>query len=163
MIERFYILFSTAIIAMFFVIGCEDVTVGPETAEVKTEDDNGNDPPDSQDDQNDEKKEGEKSEDDTRVFIVDNTGKKWDVTHAQEKYGMDPEKFQFGLGPFAIKPILNPRMLAPGDKDYPDDSEEFLMIGIKLNGEARSYGISVLSYSEIADDRFGDTYVAAAY
>jgi hypothetical protein len=156
---------------MFFVIGCEDVTVGPETAEVETKDDNGNDPPDSQDDQNDEKKESENDEDSDeesdedsiKVFIVDNTGKKWDVTHAQKKYGMDPEKFQFGLGPFAIKPILNPRMLAPGDKNYPDDSEEFLTIGIKLNGEARSYGISVLSYSEIADDRFGDTYVAAAY
>lgn len=64
---------------------------------------------------------------DNRIFIIDDTKKEWDTTHAVKKYGMRPENFQFGLGPDAIIPILNPTFLSPGDPNYPADSDNFLI------------------------------------
>ncbi len=100
---------------------------------------------------------------DGKVLIEDNTGKRWDVTHAEEKYGMEPAEFQFGLGPFAIKPILNPKMLSPGDTGYPLDDETFLVLATEINKDARAYSIRVMSIHEIADEVFADAHVAVAY
>ena len=57
----------------------------------------------------------ETPEDTTVIYIVDRTGKRWDVTHAVNNYDFDPNQFEFGLGPFAIEPILNPEMIGPGN------------------------------------------------
>jgi len=100
---------------------------------------------------------------DNRIFIVDNTGKEWDVTHAANVYGMQPDRFQFGLGPNAIRPIQNPKFLSPGDAGYPADNDDRLVIGSVFNGVNRAYPIDVLSSHEIVDDVFGDTHVAVAY
>jgi hypothetical protein len=100
---------------------------------------------------------------DGKVLIEDNTGKRWDVTHAEAKYGMEPAEFQFGLGPFAIKPILNPKMLSPGDPGYPFDNETFLVLATQINNDSRAYSIRVMSYHEIADEKFADVHVAVAY
>ena len=100
---------------------------------------------------------------DGQIFIVDNTGKEWDVTHAANVYGMQPDRFQFGLGPNAIKPIQNPKFLNPGDPGYPADNDDRLVIGSVLNGVNRAYPIDVLSSHEIVDDLFGDAHVAVAY
>ncbi len=102
-------------------------------------------------------------EEDEMIFIVDATGKKWDVTHAVRRYGFDPNKFQYGLGPFAIRPIIDPNMLSPGDPGYPEDREAFLVIGTRVEGEARAYPLDVMITHEIVDDQFGETYVAVAY
>ena len=92
MISRNYILVFTVTMTIFLVIGCKDRSVGPETAKVEIEENlDEEDKTDVPQDQN------EDAQNDSTVYIVDQTGKKWDVTHAQEKYGMDPEKFQFGL------------------------------------------------------------------
>lgn len=100
---------------------------------------------------------------DGKFFIVDRTGKSWDVTHAKEKYNMDPFAFQFGLGPFAITPLLNPEMLAPGDPGYPEVPSPFMVLGVSLANDPRAYPIRVLSWYEIADEVFGETHVAVAY
>ena len=100
---------------------------------------------------------------DDRILIVDRTGKEWDVTHAVQKYGFVAENFQFGLGPFAIRPILKPEMLSPGDAGYPDPRETFLVLGTVINNEARAYPIPVMTWHEIADESFGETHVAVAY
>ena len=109
-------------------------------------------------------------QEDERIFIVDQTGKKWDVTHAKKRYDMEPSKFQFGLGPNAIRPILTPRMLSPGDTGYPDDEDGFLVLGTTLNDGTRplsdgtrSYSIIDLTRHEIADEKFGNLHVAVAY
>ena len=97
------------------------------------------------------------------AFIQDRSGKVWHVAHAQ-KYGMVPSGFQYGLGPFAITPIMNPRMLSPGDPGYPSDYENFLVLGANLNGFARAYPIrGVMSRHEIANEQFGDAHVAVAF
>ena len=58
-----------------------------------------------------------------QVFITDRTGKLWDVTHAQ-KYGLDPSGYEYGLGPYAIRPLNNPLMLTPGDAGYPSPAPQ---------------------------------------
>lgn len=98
-----------------------------------------------------------------KVFIVDLTGKRWDVTHAVNQYGFLPEKFEFGLGPDAIPPILEPRMLSPGEEGYPEDSAGFPVMGTEINGESRAYPLTVMSRHEIVDELFGEQHVAVAY
>lgn len=98
-----------------------------------------------------------------RITIRDRTGKVWDITHAVQKYNMTADGFQFGLGPNAIQPINNPRFFAPGDAGYPDPNSTFLIIGIRLNGDARAYPISVMDVHEVANDVIGGLPVAVGY
>ena len=97
------------------------------------------------------------------IFIHDLTGRSWDVTHAVRKYGMEPFMFENGLGPFAVKPIINATMLSPGDLNYPLDSQGILVIGTSLNGFTRAYPIEILSRFEVANEQFGEAHVAVAY
>ena len=101
--------------------------------------------------------------DDGKIFITDRKGVKWDITHAVNKYGFEPAKFQFGLGENAIRPILNPQFLSPGDQNYPNSNSQTIIIGFKLNNDVRAYPLSVLDLFEVADDRFDSTFVAVAY
>ncbi len=96
------------------------------------------------------------------AIIWDFEAKSWDVTHAQ-KYGMVPERFQHGLGTYAIRPIFSPKMLSPGDEDYPTDDEDFLVMGASLNGFTRAYPIYIMSRKEVANEQFGDAHLAVAY
>ncbi|RMF61547.1 MAG: DUF3179 domain-containing protein [Calditrichaeota bacterium] len=102
-------------------------------------------------------------EDGDKILIIDRTGKEWDITHAVNVYGMNPDDFQFGLGPDAIRPILNPQHTQPGDPGHPDGNQTFLVIGTTINGDTRAYPIFVLKSHEIVDEQFGDTHVAVAY
>ena len=76
---------------------------------------------------------------------------------------MVPSGFQFGLGPFAILPIVNPRMLSPGDRDYPSRFGTFRVMGASLNGFTRAYPLGVMSGHEVVNEQFGDAHVAVAY
>ena len=97
-----------------------------------------------------------------KASIIDFEAKTWDVTHAQ-KYGMVSERFEHGLGIHSIKPILNPRMLSPGEEDYPSDDDDFLVVGVNLNGFTRAYPIFIMRWKEVANEQFGDAHVAVAY
>lgn len=102
--------------------------------------------------------------DSTRKFITDNLGKIWDVTTAFEKYGMLPEKFQFGIGIDAIKPVLNPRFAVKGVEGYPENNWNAQIFGVIFSGnEKRAYKRSDLSRHEVVDDKFGNQHVAVAY
>ena len=54
-------------------------------------------------------------------------------------------------------------MLSPGDPNYPDDSDDFLVLAASLNGETKAYPIAKMSIKEVADEKFGDAHVAVAY
>lgn len=97
------------------------------------------------------------------IYIIDQTGKRWNVSHAVSQYGFVAEQFQFGLGPDAIKPILNPEMLCPGDPGYPDDSDNMVVIGLSLEEPARAYPLNIMSTHEVANENIEDTHVAVAY
>ena len=103
------------------------------------------------------------SSDSVRIFIIDHTGKEWDVTHAVNEYGFKAEQFQYGLGPNAINPILEPEFISPGDPGYPSVDDDDLVIGTVINNIVRAYPISIIWKHEIVNDQFGMTYVAVAY
>jgi len=145
------LLLSCSITILFLLIGCRETGTSSEfqPAVVISE-------PDTTIIDNDSSKND-------RIFIVDRTGKKWDVTHAVKKYNFTPENFQYGLGPNAIKPILDPQMISPGDRGYPGSGDNLIVIGVILNGESRAYPLEVLYSHEIVDEKFGDMHVAVAF
>lgn len=97
------------------------------------------------------------------VVLVDQTGKEWDITTAVWKYGFEVERFEFGLGPKAILPLLDPVMLSPGERNYPADDETFLVIGTAIEGDVRAYGKFDIIQNEVVDEFIGGTPVAVAY
>ena len=102
-------------------------------------------------------------EEDDNVFIKDQNGKVWDITHAVKKYGFQAAYFQNGLGTDVITPIENPEFLDPGNKGYPAANESFLVIGTSIEEDKRAYRLDHLYLHEIVNDRFGDTFVSVAY
>ncbi len=97
------------------------------------------------------------------ISIIDQTGKEWDITHAVRKYGMKAENFQYGKGPYAIRPIINPKLLSPGDQGYPGASSSFIVIGVNIDNDVRAYPLFLMKSYEIVDEIISDTHVAVAY
>jgi hypothetical protein len=98
-----------------------------------------------------------------KIFIEDLTGKQWDVTHAVNEYGFRADQFQHGIGPFAIRPINDPKMVGPGGIGYPGDNEQFLIVGTTIDGDSRAYPLNVLRSHEIANEKFGNKCYAIGY
>jgi hypothetical protein len=97
------------------------------------------------------------------IVIVDRTGKRWDITHAVRKYGMHAGGWNYGLGPNAIRPIVNPHFHEPGDPGYPDAGNQIEVLGITIDGDSRAYPVWVLSSHEVVNDVVGGRHVAATY
>jgi hypothetical protein len=104
-----------------------------------------------------------KKNDGTETFILDRTGKAWEVSHARDAYGLIPSQFQFGLGPNAILPIMQPVHISPGEPNYPNDSDGFRVMGTKIGNDARAYRILKMSFNEVVNEQFGNLLVAVAY
>ena len=97
------------------------------------------------------------------LFIIDRTGKRWDITHAAEKYGFRADDFQYGLGPDAIPSIDYPDMFLPGEPGYPLANDNFTIIAARIRSEARAYPIFVMKSHEIVNESFAGQLVAVAY
>ena len=98
-------------------------------------------------------------EDPDRIIIVDKTGKEWDITTASRKYGLEADRFNYGLGPDAIPPLYFPEMLEEGDPEYPATSKWMLVIGAEINGDARAYKTIDLNLHEVVNEEIGGEYV----
>ncbi len=98
-----------------------------------------------------------------KIFITDLAGQSWDVTHAVKTYNFIARDFQYGLGKHAIPPLIFPDFLLPGSPNYPRDDDDFLVLGVSLNGEARAYPLFEMSFHEVSNETFGETHVAPAY
>ena len=98
-----------------------------------------------------------------KIFIVDRTNKKWDVTHAVEVYNFQAAAFNHGLGPFAIQPINNPEMVSPGETGYPGTNETVQIIGANLFNDTRAYPLNVLTIHEIINETIAGQPLAVAY
>jgi hypothetical protein len=99
-----------------------------------------------------------------RIILTDWTGKKWDITHAVEVYDMQPENWNFGIGPYAIRPINYPRMLTPEDKEYPSAEDTFEVIGLNYPGAApRAYPVFSIFFNEVVNDEVNGVPFAAVY
>ena len=101
-----------------------------------------------------------------RIIITDRTGREWDVTHAREVYGMNPDYFNYGLGIGAIPSVDDPTVLEQGDPGYPDSDSRIPVFGVNHNGEQRAYSVIALSRHEVFNDIFpgeSNQYVAVTY
>ena len=92
------------------------------------------------------------------VFIVDQTGKKWDVTQAQT-LGFKPEGFQYGIGKNAFTTLDDSHVKAEPETLR----NRSRVIGIKKEAESHAYSVGKLKYHEIANTHIGDTPIAAGY
>ncbi len=92
------------------------------------------------------------------VFIVDQTGKKWDVTQAQS-LGFKPEGFQYGIGKNAFTTLDDSHVKAEPETLR----NRSRVIGIKKEAESHAYSVGKLKYHEIANTHIGDTPIAAGY
>jgi hypothetical protein len=99
-----------------------------------------------------------------RTYVItDVQGQAWDVTSAAYDYGMDPDRFEHGLGKNAITPLENPVLLSPGDRGYPGDDASFLVIGARIGGDARAYGKLDVIRHEVVDEVIDGAHVAVTY
>ena len=100
------------------------------------------------------------------AIIVDRTGREWDVTHARNVYGMNPDYFNYGLGVGAIPSVDDPTVLEEGDIGYPSVDSRTQVFGVDHNGEQRAYSVSSLTRHEVFNDVYpggADQYLAVAY
>ena len=80
------------------------------------------------------------------------------------RYGLQPARYQFGLGPNAIPPLNNVEMIGPGEFGYPTSNANFMVLGVELNGIARAYPTwTALAHNEVANEVFAGSHVAAAF
>jgi len=101
-----------------------------------------------------------------QAIITDRTGREWDVTHARDVYGMNPDYFNYGLGVGAIPSVDEPRVLEEGDPDYPSRDSRIPVFGIDHNGEQRAYNVNALTRHEVFNDVYPDDvdqYLSIAY
>jgi hypothetical protein len=89
------------------------------------------------------------------VVIIDQGGKRWDITQAVYRYGFEKNKFEFGLGADAIRPLVLPPMASPGDSLFPPPDSVFVVLGTTLDGEARAYDEQTLYGFEVVNDVSG--------
>jgi hypothetical protein len=93
-----------------------------------------------------------------RVYIVDRTGDRWDVTQSLE-LGFIPQEFQYGIGKNAFTPLQ--------DEDFGDEPLsgffDTRIIGISIDDDAHAYVVSRLSYHEIANTTLADKAIVAGY
>jgi hypothetical protein len=98
-----------------------------------------------------------------KIRIVDQTEKAWDITHAVKTYRFDPEKFQYGLGINYRPAITDPQFISPGENGYPPPTVTQIIFASGINNVFKAYPIFIMKTYEVANDRFGDSYVAATY
>lgn len=95
---------------------------------------------------------------DERIYIVDRTGERWDVTQAVS-LGFDPDGFDFGLGKNAFSP-LDDSLLTNNTADVPGSAR---IIGVADGSGAKAYTISRLLRHEISNSSIGKEPVAVSY
>lgn len=96
--------------------------------------------------------------DSERIYIVDRTGERWDVTQAVS-LGFDPDGFEFGLGKDAFTP-LDDSLLT---KDTSDVSNSMRVIGLTDGSSAQAYTIGRLWGHEVSNSNIGSDPVAVSY
>jgi hypothetical protein len=93
-----------------------------------------------------------------KVYIVDRTGERWDVTQAVS-LGFNPEDFEFGLGRNAFT-TLDDSLLT---NDTSNIAKNARVIGVADGSTAKAYTISRLLGHEISNSSIGKKPVAVSY
>ena len=93
-----------------------------------------------------------------KIYIVDRTGERWDVTQAVS-LGFNPEGFQFGLGRNAFTTLDDSHLT----NDTSNISKNARVIGVTDGSTAKAYTISRLLGHEISNSSIGSEPVAVSY
>jgi hypothetical protein len=93
-----------------------------------------------------------------RTYLVDRTGERWDITQAVS-IGFDPDKFEFGIGRNAFRPLTDADW-HPGPYK---DAFDFRVIGLTDGEDAHAYAVSNLSRHETANTTLSGKPVVAGY
>lgn len=93
-----------------------------------------------------------------KVFIVDQTGERWDITQAVS-IGFDPRYFEFGIGRNAFNPLDESNWATTPVEKH----SRMLVIGVAGNGYAHSYSVAKLWSHETANTFLGTQPVVAGY
>ena len=101
--------------------------------------------------------------DEGEVFIEDQTGKQWNVTYAVNELNFKVNDFNFGLGPDAIPPIVDPVFVLPGDPGYPAPDAAFRVLGMSTGEDHRAYAVTEIAGHEVVNDQIGELHFAATY
>ena len=108
----------------------------------------------------------QKETEDNSAVITDRMGREWDVTHARDVYGLNPDFYNFGLGAGAIASVDNPGVIKPGEVGYPSSDSQIAVFEVNHNGEQRAYSVGALTRHEVFNDIFpGDSqqFLAVTY
>lgn len=92
-----------------------------------------------------------------KMYIVDKTGEKWDVTQAKS-IGFDPHRFQYGIGKNAFTTLNDSHL-----KDKASSSRNDRVIGITNSFESQAYSVSKLRSHEVANTTLGSRPIAVGY
>ena len=106
------------------------------------------------------------TEGENTAIIRDRTGRAWDVTHARDVYGMNPDYFNYGLGIGAIRSVDDSTVLEEGDPGYPDSDSDIPVFGVNHNDEQRAYNFVALNRHEVFNDVYpgeSEQYLAVTY
>ena len=93
-----------------------------------------------------------------KIYIVDRTGERWDVTQAVS-LGFNPEGFDFGLGRNAFTPFDDSLLT----NDTTNVSKNMRVIGVTDGSTAKAYTIGRLFGHEISNSSIGSEPVAVSY
>ncbi|MFH2051144.1 MAG: hypothetical protein ABIK96_01635 [bacterium] len=97
------------------------------------------------------------------IIITDLTGEDFDITNAVLRHNIHQAFWAHGLGRDTIRPVIDPRMVGPGEAGYPDDQNTAEVIGVIVEGDARAYRIVDIPNREVVDDWVGGVPLAATY
>ena len=72
-----------------------------------------------------------------------------------------PEILSGGPPKDGIPAILKPKIVAPGEAAYLQDSD--VVIGVKIGSETRAYPVKVLNWHEVVNDTIGGVPVVVTF
>lgn len=97
------------------------------------------------------------------ILITDLTGEDFDITNAVLRHNIHKAFWAHGLGRDTIRPVIDPRMIGPGEAGYPDDQNTAEVIGVIVEGDIRAYRIGDIPDREVVDDWVGGVPLATTY
>lgn len=97
------------------------------------------------------------------IIIIDRNFEEFDITAAVLEYRMAEQYWEFGLGRYTIRPIIDPLMIGPSAPDYPLDSNTTEILGVAYGDDVRAYKIGDLPDREVVDDVVNGTPIAVCY
>ena len=97
------------------------------------------------------------------IIITDMRGEDFDITAAVLEYRMGVVFWEFGLGRFTIRPVIDPLMIGPGDIGYPLDSNIVEILAVNYEGDSRAYKIGDLPDKEVVDDVVNGVPIAVCF